>query len=101
MPIPPGPGHRIPDPGTYNHQYMSILPMGRVRGRLVVCLLAALVASCNLGAISCGVGHSSDQASSEAAPATPAAPKTDDERPKIVALGDSLTAGPGGVVGPG
>jgi acyl-CoA thioesterase I len=74
---------------------MSILPMGRVRGRLVVCLLAALVASCNLGAISCGVGHSSDQASSEAAPATPAAPKTDDERPKIVALGDSLTAGLG------
>jgi len=74
---------------------MSILPMGRVRGRLVVCLLAALVASCNLGAISCGVGHSSDQASSEAAPATPAAPKTDDERPKIVALGDSLTVGLG------
>jgi len=75
---------------------MSILPMGRVKSRLVVCLLAALVASCNVGAIGCGIGHSSDRASSEAAPAPPpAAPKTDDERPKIVALGDSLTAGLG------
>jgi acyl-CoA thioesterase I len=81
---------------------MSILPMGRVKSRLVVCLLAGLVASCNIGAISCGIGHSSDRASSEAAPAPPpAAAKTDDEhpkdgeRPKIVALGDSLTAGLG------
>jgi acyl-CoA thioesterase I len=75
---------------------MSILTMRRAKGRLLVCLLAALVASCNIGAISCGVGHSNDQASSEAAPAPPpAAPKTDDARPKIVVLGDSLTAGLG------
>jgi acyl-CoA thioesterase-1 len=75
---------------------MSILPMRHVKRRLVVCLLAGLVASCNLGAISCGFGHSSDRTSSEAAPAPPpAAPKTDDERPKIVVLGDSLTAGLG------
>lgn len=70
--------------------------MRHLKSRLVVCLLAGLVASCNLGAISCGVGHSSDRVSSEAAPAPPsAAPKTDDERPKIVVLGDSLTAGLG------
>jgi len=75
---------------------MSILAMGRVRNRLVVCLLASFVASCNIGAVSCGFGGSSDRGSSEAAPAPPAAaPKTDDERPKIVVLGDSLTAGLG------
>jgi acyl-CoA thioesterase I len=76
---------------------MSILAMRHVKRRLMVCLLAALVASCNLGAISCGFGHSSDQASSEAAPVPPppAAPKTDDTRAKIVVLGDSLTAGLG------
>jgi acyl-CoA thioesterase-1 len=70
--------------------------MGFMKSRLVVCLPAILAASCNIGAISCGFGHSSDQASSQAAPAPPpAAQKTDDERPKIVALGDSLTAGLG------
>lgn len=71
--------------------------MGRVKSRLVVCLLAGLVASCNLGAVSCGFGHSSDRGASEAPAAPPpaAAAKTDDERPKIVALGDSLTAGLG------
>src|SRR6185436_6657521 len=75
---------------------MSILPMERVKSRLVVCLLAGVVASCGVGAIGCGIGRSSDRASSEAAATPPpAAPKTDDERPKIVALGDSLTAGLG------
>ena len=70
--------------------------MRHVKRRLVVCLLAGLVASCNLGAISCDSGHSSDRASSEAAPAPPpVAPKTDDKRAKIVVLGDSLTAGLG------
>jgi len=69
--------------------------MGQVKRRLFVCLLAGLVASCNLGALSCS-GVTGDRASSEAASAPPAAaPKTDDERPKVVVLGDSLTAGLG------
>jgi acyl-CoA thioesterase I len=70
--------------------------MKRVKGRLIVCLLAGFVASCGVGAVSCGVGHSSDRASAEPAPAPPmAAPKTGNRRPKIVVLGDSLTAGLG------
>ncbi len=71
---------------------MSILAMSHAKRRLVVCFLAGLVASCNLGAFSCGFGH--ERASSEVAPPPPA-PKTEDERPKIVVLGDSLTAGLG------
>src|SRR4051812_48210300 len=73
---------------------MSIQVMGQVKRRLFVCLLAGLAVSCNLGAIGCSAGG--DRPSSEAASAPPAvAQKTDDERPKIVVLGDSLTAGLG------
>src|SRR6476660_1255754 len=75
---------------------MSILAMGRAKSRLVVCLLAGLAASCNLGAFGCDFGSASHRTSTEAVPASPAvAQKTDDERPKIVVLGDSLTAGLG------
>src|SRR5947207_1425703 len=75
---------------------MSILVMGHVKSRVFLCLLAGLVASCNIGALSCSWGVTGDRASSEPASAPPAiAPKTDDERPKIVVLGDSLTAGLG------
>ncbi len=75
---------------------MSILGMGRVQSRVLVCLLAGLLASCSIGAIGCEFGRSTERPSSEAAPAPPPpAPKTDDERPKIVVLGDSLTAGLG------
>ena len=42
-----------------------------------------------------GMGHSDDRASSQAATPPAPAPKTDDERPKVVVLGDSLTAGLG------
>jgi acyl-CoA thioesterase-1 len=58
-----------------------------------VCLLAGVVASCNVGAISCGFGAERPSAEAAAAPAVPS--KTEDERPKIVVLGDSLTAGLG------
>src|SRR5690349_20957205 len=64
--------------------------------RLWLFLLAALTASCGVGAVSCGHGNSKDTGSSTAT-TTPAPPpsKTDDQRPKIVVLGDSLTAGLG------
>jgi acyl-CoA thioesterase I len=67
----------------------------RARGWMAVCLMAALSAACGLGAVSCGIGRSSDASSSQAAAPPAPAPKTDDERPKIVVLGDSLTAGLG------
>jgi acyl-CoA thioesterase-1 len=75
---------------------MSILVMGHVKRRVFLCLVAGLAAACNIGALSCSWGVTGDRASSEAASAPPAvAAKTDDERPKIVVLGDSLTAGLG------
>jgi acyl-CoA thioesterase I len=60
---------------------------------MAVSVLTALTAASGLGAIACSGGHSNDATASQAAPAP--APKTDDERPKIVVLGDSLTAGLG------
>jgi acyl-CoA thioesterase-1 len=75
---------------------MSIPGMGRAESRLLVCLLAGLLASCNIFAVGCEFGRSGERPSSEAASAPPAAAaKTEDERPKIVVLGDSLTAGLG------
>lgn len=75
---------------------MSILSMLRVRDRLLVCLLGALATACSFGAIGCEIGKSNERASSPAAQQPPpAAAKTEDERPKIVVLGDSLTAGLG------
>lgn len=70
--------------------------MLRVRDRLLVCLLGALATACSFGAIGCEIGKSNERASSPAAQQPPpAAAKTEDERPKIVVLGDSLTAGLG------
>jgi acyl-CoA thioesterase-1 len=76
---------------------MSILPMGHTNRRLLVCLLAGLATACNGGAIGCDAGNANERASSQAVAPEPAPPaaKTDDERPKIVVLGDSLTAGLG------
>src|SRR5689334_2686578 len=65
----------------------------RARGWMAVCLLAAVAAASGLGAGACSGGHSNETTASQAAP--PPAPKTDDARPKIVVLGDSLTAGLG------
>lgn len=61
-------------------------------GSLVVCLLFAL-AACNGAAAGCG----REPAAERLPPSTTEAPvaRTDDERPKIVVLGDSLTAGLG------
>src|SRR3954449_12548063 len=87
------PGSRIPDPGTYNDQYMSILPMGHISRRLLVSVLAGLATACSVGAIGCSGGK--ERASSQPVSSEPPPAKTNDERPKIVVLGDSLTAGLG------
>ncbi len=66
----------------------------RSKGSIVVCLFAALAAACNsLGAISCG-GERADRTPAQTEAPAPAS-RTDDERPKVVVLGDSLTAGLG------
>lgn len=65
----------------------------RVRGWMAVCLLTAFAAGSGLFAVGCAGGHSNEATASQASPPPPA--KTDDERPKIVVLGDSLTAGLG------
>jgi len=74
--------------------YMPFYSRARAINWLGVCLLTALGVGVGLGAVSCGGRQSSDTPASQAAPPPPA-PKTDDERPKIVVLGDSLTAGLG------
>jgi acyl-CoA thioesterase-1 len=67
-----------------------------LRGHAAIgpCLLAIVCAACNAFVAGCGAGREQAPAAQSAAPA-PAAAKTDDERPKIVVLGDSLTAGLG------
>lgn len=67
----------------------------RVRGWVAVCLLTALAAASGVFGVGCGGGHSNEATASQAAPPPPPPSKTDDERPKIVVLGDSLTAGLG------
>jgi len=66
---------------------------------LYVCLaLAAVTAACgNLYSFGCGreKASSSPAAAQPTSTESPAASKSDDERPKIVCLGDSLTAGLG------
>jgi acyl-CoA thioesterase-1 len=74
---------------------MSILPMGHTKKRLLVCLLAALATACNAGAIGCSFGAGNERASSQPVASEPPPAKTNDGRPKIVVLGDSLTAGLG------
>jgi len=69
----------------------------RLPGPLAVCLLLAFCASSALS-IACGSGKPRNDAASQSsaqAPAEPPASRTDDERPKVVFLGDSLTAGLG------
>lgn len=61
-------------------------------GSLVVCLLFAL-AACNGAAAGCGREPAAEQLPQSTTEAPVA--RTDDERPKIVVLGDSLTAGLG------
>jgi acyl-CoA thioesterase-1 len=74
---------------------MSILPMGHTKKRLLVCLLAALATACNAGAIGCSFGAGNERAASQPVASEPPPAKTNDGRPKIVVLGDSLTAGLG------
>ena len=66
-----------------------------LKGAIIVCLVALGCAAC--GGFSYGCGSEKAQ-SATAQPGTPAdspTSRTDDERPKIVVLGDSLTAGLG------
>ena len=70
----------------------------RLPGPLGVCLLVVLASACNGFVFGCGVDRPGDQAAPQRAPQTPPEPpasRTDDERPKIAILGDSLTAGLG------
>ncbi len=65
-----------------------------------VCLSLAIIVAClSICGIGCGKAEQAASTTSAAQPAPEAAPpavsKTDDERPKIVCLGDSLTAGLG------
>jgi len=62
--------------------------------RLAIVLVCALVAGCSPGACLYGVS-TSNQESSAAQPSTPADPAAPPARPRVVALGDSLTAGYG------
>jgi acyl-CoA thioesterase I len=66
-----------------------------VKGALVLCLLTVFCAAC--GAFSHGCGVANEQAAAPQGGTPPDTPtsRTDDERPKIVVLGDSLTAGLG------
>ena len=69
----------------------------RLPGRLAVCLLLGFSA-CNGSSIGCDTAKPRNDAASQPAPQAPAeqsASRTDDQRPKIVVLGDSLTAGLG------
>ena len=67
-----------------------------VKRRPSVCLFAAVASLSALGAIACGSDHGNGRSEPQASePPPPAASKTGDERPKIVVLGDSLTAGLG------
>ena len=65
----------------------------RILRPFVVCLIAASLAGCS--SFSFGCGSEKEAAQAPAQPAPQPASRTDDERPKIVILGDSLTAGLG------
>jgi acyl-CoA thioesterase-1 len=70
----------------------------RLPGLLGVCVLVVLASACAGLAISCGMEKPGDQPASQRGPQTPPDPpasRTEDERPKIAILGDSLTAGLG------
>lgn len=70
----------------------------RLQGPLGVCVLVVLSSACNAFVFGCGVDKPANQAASQPTPQTsadPPASRTDDERPKIAILGDSLTAGLG------
>jgi acyl-CoA thioesterase-1 len=91
--------HGLSSTSNYNGTIVPFLRRyPRLPGPLSVCLLVVLVSACNGFAIGCGVDKQADQAASQRAPQTPTDPpasRTDDNRPKIAILGDSLTAGLG------
>lgn len=77
--------------GLYNSFALMIRPLSR---RLAIFVVCALVAACSPSACSHGA-PASTQESPAAQPSTPADPAAPPPRPRVVALGDSLTAGYG------
>lgn len=66
-----------------------------VAAHLSVCLALILTITAGIAASGCGRREAAPNAAPSSADASAPASKTDDERPKIVCLGDSLTAGLG------
>lgn len=62
---------------------------------MALAALCALAAACGWVGVSCGPGPSGPEQREPTVTATPVVPSTGDERPKVVVLGDSLTAGLG------
>ena len=71
------------------------LRLSHLKGALAVCLLAAFSAACGAYSFGCSRETHSAATSQAGTPADAPTSRTDDERPKIVVLGDSLTAGLG------
>ena len=69
-------------------------PRSRPPGPLAVCLLVVFSA-CNALGIGCSSGKPRYDTASQSPPPAAAESRTEDQRPKIVVLGDSLTAGLG------
>ncbi len=69
--------------------------MSLLRFRAAAVLLCALVSSCSACSFGFGVERESDQGAGASAPPASPVPSAPPQRPKIVALGDSLTAGLG------
>lgn len=71
------------------------LRLSHVKGALGVCLLTVFSAACAAYSAGCSREPQPPAASQAGTPADAPTSRTDDERPKVVVLGDSLTAGLG------
>jgi acyl-CoA thioesterase-1 len=69
-------------------------PCSRPTGPLAVCLLVVF-SVCNALGVGCSSGQARNDAAPQSTPTAAGESRTEDERPKIVVLGDSLTAGLG------
>lgn len=69
--------------------------LSHVKGALGVCLLTVLCAACAAYSVGCSREPQPAATSQAGTPADAPTSRTDDERPKVVVLGDSLTAGLG------
>ena len=71
------------------------LRLSHLKDALAVCLLTVLCAACAAYSVGCNREPQPVVTSQAGTPADAPTSRTDDERPKIVVLGDSLTAGLG------